>query len=70
MEEEGGEVPVISQPDWPPNGFVGAHYPPSIGSRVRTTRTSAWPAPFVLPPSLSVRGGTGLQGDGFLDYWT
>ena len=70
IEEVGGEVPVISRPDWSPTGFTGAHYLPAIGSCVRTTRPSAWPAPLVLPPSLGTRGGTGLQGDGLLDCWT
>ena len=66
MEEVGGEVPLIYLPSRPPTGFVGARYPPTIGSRVRATQPPAWPAPLVLPPSLGARGGTGLQGEGLL----
>ena len=55
MEEVGGEVLVISRAGWPPTIFAGAHYHPAIGSRVCATRPSAWPAPLVLPPSLSAR---------------
>ena len=66
----GREVPFISWPDWPPIRFAGAHYLLAIGSRVRATRPSAWPAPLVLPPSLRAKGGTSLQGDGLLDCWT
>ena len=61
---------MISRPGWPPTGFVGVNYLPIIGSNVRATRPSAWPAPLVLPPSLGARGGTGLQRDGLLDCWT
>ena len=70
MEKVGEDVPVISRPGWPPTGFACAHYPPAIGSRVLATRPLAWPAPLVLPPSLGAKGGTGLQGDGLLGYWT
>ena len=70
MEEVGGEVPMISRPGRPLIGFVGARYPPAIGSRVRATQPPAWPAPFVLPPSLCARGGTGHQGEGLLGCWT
>ena len=70
IEKVGGEVPVISRPGWPSTGFIGAHYPLAIGSRVRATWPSTWPAPLILPPSLGARGGTGLQGDGLLDCWT
>ena len=70
MEEVGEEVPMISRPGWPPTGFAGAHYPPTIGSRVHATWPSSWLAPLVLPPSLGARGGTSLLGDGLLDCWT
>ena len=70
IEEVGGEVPKISRPGKPLTGFVGACYPPTIGSCVRATRPPAWPAPLVLPPSLGTREGTGLQGEGLLGCWT
>ena len=70
MEEVGREVPVTYRPGRPPTGFVSARYPLAIGSRVRTTRPPAWPAPLVLPPSHGARGGTSLQGEGFLGCWT
>ena len=60
MEEVAEEVLVTYRPGRPPTRFAGARYPPAIGSRVRATRPSAWPAPLVLPPYLGARGGTGL----------
>ena len=56
----GDEVPTIARPGWPPTGFVGAHFPPTIGLPVRAIRPSVGPAPLVLLPSLGVSGGTGL----------
>ena len=41
MEEVGEEVPLIYRPGRPPTGFVGARYPPTIGSLVRATRPPA-----------------------------
>ena len=70
MEEVGSDVPVISLPGWSPTEFAGARYPPTIGSRVRTTRPPSWLAPPVLPLILGARGGTGLQGEGLLGSWT
>ena len=70
MKEVGGEVPMISRLGRPPIGFVSARSPPAMGSRVRATRPPAWPTPLVLPQSLGARGGTGLQGEGLLGYWT
>ena len=35
MEEVGGEVPVTYRLGKPPIGFIGARYPPVIGSLVR-----------------------------------
>ena len=64
----GGEVPAIARLGRPPTGFAGAHFPPSTGSPIRAIRPSAGPAPLVLLPSLSARGGTGLRGPGLLDY--
>ena len=66
-EEMGGEVPAIAQPDWPPFGFVGSHFPPATGSPVRAIWPSSWHAPLVLLPSLGARGGIGLQGLSSLD---
>ena len=69
MEEVVGEVPVISRPGRPPTGFAGARYPPNQ-STCFATRLPAWPAPLILPPSLSAKGGTGLRGEGLLGCWT
>ena len=66
-EEMGGEVPAITQPGRTPTEFAGAHFPPATGSPVRAIRSSVWPAPLVLLPSLDARGGTGLQGLSSLD---
>ena len=64
----GGEVPAIGRSDQPAIGFVGAHFPPAIGSLFRAIRPSSGPAPLVLLPSLVASGGTGLQRLGSLDY--
>ena len=70
IEEVRGEVSVISRPGRPPTGFADTRYPPTIGSRVRVTRPPAWLAPLILPLSLGARGGTSLQGEGLLGFWT
>ena len=62
-----GEVLVIARPDRPPTGFADAHFLPATGSPIRAVQSPAWPAPLVLLPILSVRGGTGLRGLGSLD---
>ena len=49
---------MISRPDRPPIGFVGAHLPPTTGSPVHVIRPSVGPAPLVLLPSLGANGGT------------
>ena len=67
-EGTGGEVPVTARPDRLPTGFAGAHFPLATSSSVRAIRPSAWPAPFVLLPSLCARGGADLQGLGSLDW--
>ena len=59
-EEVGREVLVINRPGRPPTGFASAHFLPTTGSPVRAIRPFSWPAPLVLLPSLSARGGTGL----------
>ena len=67
-KEMDGEVPAIAWPGRPPTRFTGAHFPPATDSPVRAIRPSVGPAPLVLLPSLSARGGTGLRGLGLLDY--
>ena len=67
MAEMGGQAPATARLGWPPIGFAGAHFPPATGSPVRAIQPSAGPAPLVSLPSLSARGGTGLQGLGSLD---
>ena len=59
-EEMGGEVPAIARPDRPLSGFACAHFPPTTSSPVRSTRSSACPAPLVLLPYLGAIGGIGL----------
>ena len=67
MAEMGGPAPAIAWPGQPPGVFVGAHFPPTTSSPVRAIRPSIEPAPLVLLPSLSARGGTGFQGLGSLE---
>ena len=67
QEEMGGEVPATARSGRLPIGFAGAHFLPAAGSSVRLVRPPAWPALLVLLPSLSARGGTGLQGLSSLD---
>ena len=61
-EERGEEALTIARPGWLPTGFADAHFLPATGSPVRAVRPLAWPAPLVLFPVLSARGGTGLRG--------
>ena len=61
-EGMGGEVPSVAWPCQPPTGFACAHFFPITVSPVRAIRPSAGTAPLVFLPSLSSRGGTGLQG--------
>ena len=58
------------RPGKPPTGFASARYPLEISSHVRTTQPPAWPGSLVFPPSHGAKGGTGLQGEGFLGCWT
>ena len=62
-----GEVPVVTRPGRPLTGFAGAHFLPAADSPVHAILLSAGAAPLILLPSLSARGGTGLQGPGSLD---